>query len=128
MNNEYINASITYCLSFSLVMDNVSDLFNVENFKDLILKTKEASKRLKSLGCFSSVNMMVDTLLDHPHHYQVLIKVKESRNQPFFNVGLECPHQNVVTASMRPGIKNMLGCGDRLQLDITHCYFRFNEV
>jgi len=113
--------------SENLVMDNVSDLFNVENFKDLILKTKEASKRLKSLGCFSSVNMMVDTLLDHPHHYQVLIKVKESRNQPFFNVGLECPQQNVVTASMRPGIKNILGCGDRLQLDINHCFFRFNE-
>ena len=109
-------------------MNNVSQLFTVEDFKDIIVKTKETNQRLKSLGCFTSINMMVDTLPDDPHHYQVLIKVKESRYQPYFNVGLECPQQNILTAALRPGIKNIIGCGDKLQLDINHSYFRRNEV
>jgi len=114
--------------SENLVLNNVSELFTVENFKDIIVKTKETNQRLKSLGCFSSVNTMVDTLPGHPHHYQILIKVKESRAQPCFNVGLECPNQNILAAALRPGVKNILGCGDRLQLDIKHSYFRCNEA
>merc|ERR1712133_250300 len=53
--------------SENLVLNNVSELFSVENFKDIIVKTKETNQRLKSIGCFSSVNAMVDTLPGHPH-------------------------------------------------------------
>ena len=71
---------------FRLVMKNVAPLFEVENFEDILLKTKEVSKKLKSLGCFKTVNMLIDTLPDHPQHYQVKVVVTETNCHPFLHL------------------------------------------
>ena len=57
---------------FRIVVNNIASLFEVENFQDVILETREASARLKKIGRFKTVDMLVDTL---PTENQYKIKI-----------------------------------------------------
>ena len=59
-------------LFFRIVVNNIASLFEVENFQDVILETREASARLKKIGRFKTVDMLVDTL---PTENQYKIKI-----------------------------------------------------
>ena len=54
------------------MVNNIASLFEVENFQDVILETREASARLKKIGRFKTVDMLVDTL---PTENQYKIKI-----------------------------------------------------
>jgi len=45
-----------------LVTDRLKPLFQVNSFQDIIETTKKVQKELKDLGCFNTVNIVVDTL------------------------------------------------------------------
>ena len=62
----------TIILFFRIVVNNIASLFEVENFQDVILETREASARLKKIGRFKTVDMLVDTL---PTENQYKIKI-----------------------------------------------------
>ena len=99
-------------------MDNVSGLFSVENFNDILKTTKDVRSKLKALGLFSQVDMLVDTLPGHPHHYQVKIMVRERLCAPFLRVGLSCPRDNVGAGVVTGGIGNIAGGGERLSVHL----------
>ena len=113
---------------FRLVMKNVAPLFEVENFEDILLKTKEVSKKLKSLGCFKTVNMLIDTLPDHPQHYQVKVVVTETNCHPFLHLGLGCPQENVGAGAVTMGLSNMFGGGEKLYFDIMKGQSKYHKV
>ena len=113
---------------FRLVMKNVAPLFEVENFEDILVKTKEVSKKLKSLGCFKTVNMLIDTLPDHPQHYQVKVVVTETNCHPFLHLGLGCPQENVGAGSVTMGLSNMFGGGEKLYFDIMKGHSKYQKV
>lgn len=62
-----------------IVTDRVKDFFKVETFQDIIQTTKRVDGELKSLGCFKTVNIVVDTVNNHEDDtsYEVNIKVEE---------------------------------------------------
>ena len=91
----------------SLLIKSVSPLFEVKNFEEIIQKTKDVNQKLKSLGCFKSVRILVDTLPDHHQHYQIKISVEEAHSKPFLNLGVESAQQDVCGGSLRAGLVNM---------------------
>ena len=120
--------SITLTLYFRLLMDNVSALFSVENFNDILKTTKDVRSRLKALGLFSQVDMLVDTLPDHPHHYQVKVLVRESLNAPSLDVGLSCPRENVGAGVVTAGLGNIAGGGERLSVHLERGFSSYGKV
>ena len=99
-------------------MNTVADLFSVENFNDILKTTKAVRSKLTAMGLFSQVNMLVDTLPDHPHHYQVKITVQENHCKPFLNMGLVSPQGNVGAGVVRAGVSNMAGGGESLGVEL----------
>ena len=103
----------------SLLIKSVSPLFEVKNFEEIIQKTKDVNQKLKSLGCFKSVRILVDTLPDHHQHYQIKISVEEAHSKPFLNLGVDSAQQDVCGGSLRAGLVNMLGGGERLNVEVS---------
>ena len=99
-------------------MNAVSGLFSVENFNDILKTTKEVRSKLKALGVFSKVDMLVDTLPSDPHHYQVRIMVTERLCAPFLHCGVTSPGANVGAAVVTGGIGNITGGGERLSVQL----------
>ena len=93
----------------------VEKLFSVENCRDLMSTCRDVSKTLKSLGCFKSVNVYVDTLSEGPDQYQMRIIVREANCSPYLNLALNSPRENVVSAVLRTGLQNVFGGGERLE-------------
>ena len=120
--------SITLTLYFRLLMNSVSALFSVENFNDILKITKDVRSRLKALGLFSQVDMLVDTLPDHPHHYQVKVLVRESLNAPSLDVGLSCPRENVGAGVVTGGLGNIAGGGERLSVHLERGFSSYGKV
>jgi len=104
--------------SDKLLMNAVSGLFSVENFNDILKTTKEVRSKLKALGVFSKVDMLVDTLPSDPHHYQVRIMVTERLCAPFLHCGVTSPGANVGAAVVTGGIGNITGGGERLSVQL----------
>ena len=99
-------------------MNCVSDLFSVANFNDILKTSKDVRSKLKALGVFSQVDMLVDTLPSHPHHYQVKIMVRERLCAPFLHAGLSSPLVNVGAAGVTGGLTNITGGGERVSLQL----------
>ena len=98
-----------------LVVATVEKLFSVENCRDLMSTCRQVSHTLKSLGCFKSVNVYVDTLSEGPAHYQMRIIVREFNCSPYLNFGLSSLRENVVSGVLRTGLQNVFGGGERLE-------------
>merc|ERR1719250_170173 len=58
--------------SDELVMSKLGELFNVNNFQDLVSTSKQIHKCLKSLGCFKTVDMSVEVMPDTDTQYMVM--------------------------------------------------------
>ena len=101
--------------SDQLMVATVEKLFSVENCRDLMSACREVSSTLKSLGCFKSVNVFVDTLSEGPAQYQMRIIVKEANCSPYLNLGLNSPKENIVSGVLRTGLQNVFGGGERLE-------------
>lgn len=120
---ERINIDGLGRTSDDIVRSKVVQLFQVQNFKDIITITKKVHKELKELGCFSRVNIQVDTVgstKEHISHsnYQVHIKVEEI-GPIFLNVGALAGQQvNEVLGAARGGLNNLLGRGERLEAQL----------
>ena len=99
-------------------MNTVSGLFAVENFNDILNTTKEVRSKLKALGLFSRVDMLVDTLPSDPQHYQVRIMVTERLMAPLLHCGVTSPRANVGAAVVTGGIGNISGAGERLSVQL----------
>ena len=93
-------------------------MFAVENFNDILKATKEVRAKLQALGVFSQVDMLVDTLLSDPHHYQVRVMVTERLWAPLLHCGLTSPRANVGAAVGTGGISNISGGGERLSVQL----------
>jgi len=103
-----------------LITDRLKPLFHVQSFQDIIETTKRVQKDLKELGCFKTVNIVVDTVEseDGEQLYEVNIKVTEL-GLTYMNVGLtNCYEENEVGLVVRTGLCNVTGCGDRVQVEI----------
>ena len=99
-------------------MSKVGELFNVDNFQDLVNTSKDIHKKLKSLGCFKTVNMMVEVMPEAPTHYMVNISVLESGSL-FANLGAVCGGENITAGVGRVGLQNVLGGGERAELELS---------
>jgi len=102
-----------------IVTDRVKDFFKVETFQDIIQTTKRVDGELKSLGCFKTVNIVVDTVNNHENDtsYEVNIKVEEL-GRFFANFGVIAGKQeNEVSLVGRGGLNNLQGGGERLELN-----------
>ena len=103
---------------FRLVMHKVQQLFHVNSFQEIIETSKDIHKTLKSLGCFKKVNMSVDTMPEDPTHYKVNITVEEAGSL-FGNLGIVCGTQNQVAGVVRAGVNNVLGAGERAEVELS---------
>ena len=99
-------------------MMKVEQLFHVTSFQEIINTSKEIHKDLKSLGCFKNVNMSVDTMPENNTYYKVNITVKEAGSM-FANLGVVCPAENTVAGVVRAGVNNVVGAGERAELEIS---------
>ena len=118
--------------SDSLMLASVERLFEVDNCRDLMNTSREVSKSLKSLGCFQSVNIYLDTVSDHPAsgpaQFQMRIIVVEANNSPFLKLGLDTPRENVVSGLVRAGLSNVFGGGEKLQIETTKGISSYKSV
>ena len=106
--------------SDSLMLATVEKLFEVDNCRDLMNTSREVSKRLKSLGCFKSVNLYLDTVrgpASGPPQYQMRIIVREANCSPYLSLSLHTPRENVVSGLLTAGLTNVCGGGEKVQLD-----------
>ena len=98
-------------------MSKVGELFNVNNFQDLVSTSKQIHKCLKSLGCFKTVDMSVEVVPDTDTQYMVNISVLEASSL-FGNLGAVCEGENLGAGVGRVGVQNMLGGGERAELEL----------
>ena len=103
-------------------------MFAVENFNDILKTTKDVRSRLKALGLFSQVDMLVDTLPGHPHHYQVKVLVRERLCAPSLHVGLSCPRENVGAGVVTGSLSNIAGGGERLSVHLERGSSSYGKV
>ena len=98
----------------------VEKLFEVDNCRDLMQSCREVSRSLKSLGCFKSVNLYLDTTMEPSPadtQFRMRIIVREANSSPFLNIGLNTPRENLVSGALRAGLRNVFGAGERLELE-----------
>ena len=106
--------------SDSLMLATVEKLFEVDNCRDLMNSSREVSKRLKSLGCFKSVNLYLDTVrgpASAPPQYQMRIIVREANCSPYLSLSLHTPREDVLSGLLTAGLTNVCGGGEKVQLD-----------
>lgn len=101
-----------------IVMESVKDLFQVEHFEDLVLRSQEIRGRLQELGCFSRVGIHIDTSDTGAKDYVVTFNVEELRRV----VGSVNTMVGNNEGSLMTGLKlpNLAGRGERLQADYTY--------
>lgn len=101
-----------------IVMESVKDLFQVEHFEDLVLRSQEIRGRLQELGCFSKVGIHIDTSETGAKDYVVTFNVEELR-RVVGNVNTMVGNNE---GSLMTGMKlpNLGGRGERLQADYTY--------
>ena len=106
-------------------------MFEVDNCRDLMNASREVSKRLKSLGCFKSVNLYLDTVAgpaSGPPQYQMRIIVKEANSSPYLSLSLDSPRENVVGGLLTAGLYNVCGGGEKVQVDYQRGVSNYRQV
>jgi len=101
-----------------IVMNSVKDLFNVEHFEDLVLRSQEVRGKLQELGCFSKVGIHIDTSKTGTKDYVVTFDVEEGKRITGSVNTLVGNNEG----SLMTGIKlpNLLGRGEKFQADYTY--------
>jgi len=101
-----------------IVMASVKDLFNVEQFEELVLASQEVRGKLEELGCFSKIGIHIDTSNTGAKDYVVTFDVEESKRV----VGSVNTLVGNNEGSLMTGVKlpNLLGRGEKLQADYTY--------
>ena len=108
-------------------MFKVQQLFEAKSFQEIIQTSKEVHQNLKSLGCFKKVNMSVDTMPEDNTHYKVNIKVEEAGSM-FANLGVVCTAQDQVAGVVRGGVNNIVGGGERGEVELSRGRGGYNLV
>jgi len=101
-----------------VIMDTVKDLFQVEDFEDLVLTSQNVRGKLQDLGCFSNVGIHIDTSNSGSKDYVVTYEVDEVRRY----TGSVNTMVGNNEGSLNTGIKfpNIFGRGEKLQADYTY--------
>ena len=55
---------ITYCDKYPQVAASIEPVLKVKHFEELVLASQDARNRLQDLGCFSDVEIHIDTSKD----------------------------------------------------------------
>lgn len=105
----------------SIVIDAIADIFKVQNYSDLVRRTKAAHSRMKKLGCFANV----DVYLDIAHgtggpgnDLEVTFTVKEVGNW-FTNMSMQAT-DNEAHLIFEAGVPNVRGRGERLEASASY--------
>jgi len=99
-----------------ILVQQVKPIFSVEHFEELVLKSQDVRNALKDLGCFSEVDVHIDTSEKGDRHsYEVTFKVSEV-GRISGSVNTMVGHQE---GSLFTGLKlpNLLGGGEKAQVD-----------
>ncbi len=104
-----------------VLVGNVRPIFDVRHFEDLVLKAQDARNSLRELGCFSEVDVHIDTSSAagaSAQDYEVTFRVTELRRMVgSINTMVGNQEGSLLTGLRMP---NLLGRGERLQLDHTY--------
>lgn len=102
-----------------LVMLNLEPIFKVKHFEDLVLKAQDVRHRLEGLGCFSDVDVHIDTCENSKNSdYEVTFKVTEVKRI----VGSVNTMVGNQEGSLMVGLKlpNLVCRGERFQVEYSH--------
>jgi len=103
----------------SLIMKNLAAMFNVTHFEDLVIQAQGVRTTLQDLGCFSNVDVQIDTAKDDgKSSYEVTFKVNELKR---FSGAVNTMMGNQ-EGSVSVGLKspNVFGQGEKFQIDYSH--------
>lgn len=102
-----------------VVAASIEPVLKVKHFEELVLASQDARNRLQDLGCFSDVEIHIDTSEDGgKSDYEVTFAVKELRRiVGSINTMVGNQEGSVITGVKFP---NILGRGERFQVDYTH--------
>lgn len=110
-----------------LVMGNVRPIFRVKQFEELIFTAQDIRNRLQSLGCFSDVDIHVDTSKEGgDSDYEVTFSVKELKRMVGSVNTLVGNQEGCVMLSGK--MTNLLGRGERFQVDYSYGSKRSSNV
>jgi hypothetical protein len=60
----YLFVKTNFCDQFSQVAASIEPVLKVKHFEELVLASQDARNRLQDLGCFSDVEIHIDTSED----------------------------------------------------------------
>jgi len=101
-----------------IVMASVKDLFNVEQFEELVLASQEVRGKLEELGCFSKIGIHIDTSSTGAKDYVVTFDVEESKRVAGSVNTLVGNNEGSLMTGLK--LPNLLGRGEKLQADYTY--------
>jgi len=110
----------------SLIMDTLSTIFHVKHFEQLVLESQEVKSRLLALGCFSNIDIQIDTSKDGgPSDYEVTYRVNELKRLS----GAVNTLMGNQEGSIQIGLKspNVLGKGEKFQVDYSYGTKKSNQ-
>jgi len=110
----------------SLIMKTLASVFHVKHFEQLVLEAQEVKSKLLGLGCFSNIDIQIDTALNGGRSdYEITYKVKELKR---FSGAINTLMGNQ-EGSIQVGLKspNVLGQGERFQVDYSYGTKKTNQ-
>jgi outer membrane protein insertion porin family len=104
-----------------LVIKTVQEVFEAGDFEAVVMKSQLVRMKLESLGCFKTVNVLIDTSKgpnSSPNGYEVTYTVKElKRILGGINTLVGNNEGSLVVGSNLP---NVFGRGEKIQAEYTY--------
>ncbi|GAB6019430.1 hypothetical protein CHUAL_001011 [Chamberlinius hualienensis] len=103
------------------IIATVKELFNAQDFKQVILGVNEVRNRLESLGIFKNVNILIDTSKGqdaHPDGLDITFFVKESSRITGGVTTLVGNNEGSLVVGLR--LPNVLGRAEKIQMEYAY--------